>query len=1240
MQRSTGSDAHLVIGELSYHGHRENDLVRFPDPTNVLKYPHVAMTGPAQRGYVATSASNTHTGGTTINYNSVYPQNVTTDDIVSNYFGLYDNGTNSPYVTTTGYWDTTNYPDLKLSSASGTPAGDWVAIEMPRKIILGYIELAARNASLSGWFLGESARDFEIWATNDSTSWTRIHQTIDAPAPVAINTVRTFQINATTAYKKFALIITRNGSTYSGATGRPVITLGRWHLYGTEPEDVVARIGDGYDGKVRNLRVYSTALSQDRVQEIFDADKDAFGLAKSSVSVYRGHLGVGTTEPKAALTVMDEVGELEEFPPRAMTDYETYMEGHGVFRVSDTGSYNNSYPAWFLFNHTIAGAKSWYSLNGTYYNGTDNSYSGTAQMTPSSPLGDYIKLELPYRVKAKAFLMYGPNYENEYPRDYTFYGSNDGELWTNILSVTGAIVGTSSGVSGSGTGDHNKHEVDSSTFFKYFAIIITKGSTARNTYVGIDEWRILGTREQGASTLHNGELTLTRNLTVPRIGPALDADDTPRRDRLVVEYNTSTNPTENGVVKDTSGRGLDGIMYNDASYDATEKALVFDGTDDYIKVDDTGIRGDYIHSVSFWIYNDNYNINPFWIGENLGGKRINVYITASQIDYSFRGDTVTTTLVPPINRWWHLTLTYNGTQGINGRKIYIDGVEQTTTHSGTAAALNIVYGVMYLGTNFQQASDLNGKMSNFKLYDMTLTADEVKRLYDMGRCDEGHHVVNFSKTRVGIGLGDGEVPQAALDVRGTCILSKGYIGEPYNGESATRTGELVIKQSGDVGDGSVGIRMFRASNDTNSWHFGVNSSTNFEFQYNNSSMGYLGRTDVSVIDFTGQHRSFVDGVSYTEYDNLEGLIVSANKNKYYDINEDLATGANAIQISQSLPLVSLSTKEKDKACFGVISGSEDPESREYVQGSFVSVVQKQKGDTRAFINSVGEGAIWVTDINGPLESGDYITTSNVAGYGQKQDGAGLMNYTVAKITMDCDFEPATQPIQRIKRSNVVETHYTGLVPVIKSVPHEFVTTVVGSDDAWSNVSISPSDVTYAEWSNLEANVQNTYTLTYTQTSNVIYDVKYTKTTTANVGAGDPWDTVHIEPPTVTYAEYSNLEANIQNTYTLTYTMTTKVEATEAIYSNLSAEDKEFFMPTYYHMVEQIVDAEYPDAVKHETVTTELENDLDEHGQLQWEDTEDTEKAYKIRYLTADGTQTDQANAVHTAAFVGCTYHCG
>lgn len=69
----------------------------------------------------------------------------------------------------------------------------------------------------------------------------------------------------------------------------------------------------------------------------------------------------------------------------------------------------------------------------------------------------------------------------------------------------------------------------------------------------------------------------------------------------------------------------------------------------------------------------------------------------------------------------------------------------------------------------------------------------------------------------------------------------------------------------------------------------------------------------------------------------------------------------------------------------------------------------------------------------------------------------------------------------------------------------------------------------------------------------------------------------------------------------------------------------------------------------EEVSEIMKNVLDEHGQIQWEDTEETEKAYKIRYLLPNGTQiseeeyTTRALAderVFIAAFVGCTYHCG
>jgi len=50
------------------------------------------------------------------------------------------------------------------------------------------------------------------------------------------------------------------------------------------------------------------------------------------------------------------------------------------------------------------------------------------------------------------------------------------------------------------------------------------------------------------------------------------------------------------------------------------------------------------------------------------------------------------------------------------------------------------------------------------------------------------------------------------------------------------------------------------------------------------------------------------------------------------------------------------------------------------------------------------GAVWIANINGNLENGDYITTCEIPGYGMKQDTEMLCNYTVAKITMDCDFD--------------------------------------------------------------------------------------------------------------------------------------------------------------------------------------------------------------------------------------------
>jgi len=118
-------------------------------------------------------------------------------------------------------------------------------------------------------------------------------------------------------------------------------------------------------------------------------------------------------------------------------------------------------------------------------------------------------------------------------------------------------------------------------------------------------------------------------------------------------------------------------------------------------------------------------------------------------------------------------------------------------------------------------------------------------------------------------------------------------------------------------------------------------------------------------------------VSNTWGQNISGLVVSANTNKHK---------------TNTVPIVNLSTVSMDKSWYGVVS-NEKTDSIDY--------------DT--LVDTKGDSQIWVTDLGGTLESGDLLTTSNVSpGYAQKQESGALMNYTVAKVTQDCDF---TEPLQ-------------------------------------------------------------------------------------------------------------------------------------------------------------------------------------------------------------------------------------
>ena len=106
----------------------------------------------------------------------------------------------------------------------------------------------------------------------------------------------------------------------------------------------------------------------------------------------------------------------------------------------------------------------------------------------------------------------------------------------------------------------------------------------------------------------------------------------------------------------------------------------------------------------------------------------------------------------------------------------------------------------------------------------------------------------------------------------------------------------------------------------------------------------------------------------------------------------------------------LSNQYKDKRIFGVISDGIDNElngEKHYKVGAFTSVIHSNVNDNRLFINSVGEGAILVTDICGNIENGDLLCSSSITGLAMKQDDDLVRNYTIGKATQDYIFTSNT-----------------------------------------------------------------------------------------------------------------------------------------------------------------------------------------------------------------------------------------
>ena len=361
------SSTAVTISKIKFYGHKEGDLTRFPEPTRVLKYPHVAMTGYAQRGYVVSAGSEY----------SAYEAWEAFDGIIGS-------------STVSSYWSgaATNYPSANGIFSGGTGAqfttnvegvpkyGDWLQIKFPNKVKYSYSTILAPYDHEE-----RLPRDGYIVGSNDLTGqWTTLHRFEDVTRSTVTETVTYTPPSAPTQYFKYFRIViettSSGGGNYAG--------IDQWNIYGTEENTgTPAIVGGPFAGKVANFRVYDQYLGDERIQEIYDAQKDEFGHKKSSMTLYKGRVGVGTTEPEGALTVLDERHALAKFPVRAVSANDSYVEGDG--RIQLSAAHGTGYKAFDGLTST-----SW-----------DSTPTRNTRVSEEVDFGAWLKIQTPESVSLK-----------------------------------------------------------------------------------------------------------------------------------------------------------------------------------------------------------------------------------------------------------------------------------------------------------------------------------------------------------------------------------------------------------------------------------------------------------------------------------------------------------------------------------------------------------------------------------------------------------------------------------------------------------------------------------------------------------------------------------------------------------------------------------------------------------------------------------------------------------------------
>ena len=172
-----------------------------------------------------------------------------------------------------------------------------------------------------------------------------------------------------------------------------------------------------------------------------------------------------------------------EHPLVPMTDYNTYVEGHGTYEASASSEYSST-DVYDIFNYSTSSVD-WLSATAAY-NASSGIYEGsyfTTDVGGTRYTGEYVQLKLPYGILLSHSNVMPWDVQRA-PADGVILGSNDGEAWYKLTEFSGESYTSST---------WKKLDVNATTPYTHYRLVFSKVGTGQ--HASITEWRLFAEKD-------------------------------------------------------------------------------------------------------------------------------------------------------------------------------------------------------------------------------------------------------------------------------------------------------------------------------------------------------------------------------------------------------------------------------------------------------------------------------------------------------------------------------------------------------------------------------------------------------------------------------------------------------------------------------------------------------------------------------------------------------------------------